>query len=81
MEIITKQNKIEKFEFKPVESKRKVDFEFQQIGIELEPFYGKVIWSLFYKYPLVKIRDAHKVCVERGIITVKYLIGVMKNLK
>lgn len=81
MKIITRENRIEELEYIPFKTEKKIDYEFQQMGIELEPFYGKVIWSLFYKYPLEKIRDAHKVCVERGVMKLAYLIGVIKNLK
>lgn len=80
MEII-KDGKLESFKFETKKSEKKIDFEFQQLGIELEPFYGKVIWSMFYRYPLVKIQDAHKVCVERGITKLAFLIGVMNKLK
>lgn len=84
MEIINRDNKIEKFVFSEKAfkaKKKKIDYEFQQLGIELEPLYGKAIWAMFYKWPLVKIKDAHKVCVNKGITKIPFLIGVMKNLK
>lgn len=81
MEILNKEGKLEKMKFEPKIPKKKVDFEFQQIGIELEPYYGKAIWPIFYKFHLEKIKDAHKVCTKKGITNIKYLIGVMKKLK
>jgi len=63
--------------------KNKIDFEFQELGLELEPFYGKVIWSLFHKVGMTeqKIRDAHKIAEKRGVTKFPYLLGIIKNLK
>lgn len=80
MEIL-KDGKLFEIKYEPAKAEKRVDFEFQQVGIELEPFYGKAIWPMFYKYQLVKILDAHKVCVKNKIFTLAYLIGVMKKLK
>lgn len=81
MEITNKEGKFSEFVYSPKKSEKKIDFEFQQLGIELEPLYGKAIWPMFYKWPLVKIKDAHKVCMSRGITKIPFLIGVMKKLK
>ena len=64
------------------DSKDKIQFEFQEIGKQLEPFYGKLIWTLFYKpgFTEFKIRKAHEIAQERGIKDIKYLIGIIKKL-
>ena len=80
MKLITKDNKIIELKYEPKISTKKVDFEFQQVGIELEPLYGKGIWQMFHKYSLVKIKDAHKVCVKKGITKISFLVGVIKRL-
>ena len=59
---------------------RKVEFEFQALGLEMEPYYGKAVWGLFYKHPVPKIRDAHKIAIERGHTELAYLIGILKKL-
>lgn len=66
---------------KPVKTQR-IDFEFQALGVELEPFYGKAIWPLFYKkgFTEVKIREAHEIAKKRGITKLPYLIGIIKKL-
>lgn len=62
--------------------KSKVQYEFQELGLELEPIYGKVIWSLFYKkgFTEFKIRKAHEIAQRRNITKVAYLIGIIKKL-
>lgn len=79
MDSLFKDFKIE--ELKP-DKKDKVQFEFQELGLLLEPIYGKVIWSLFYK-PWAnefKIRKAHEIAQSRGITKLSYLIGIIKKL-
>ncbi len=60
----------------------KVDYEFQSLGIELQPFYGRKIWSLFHKAGMTenKIREAHDIAVKRKKVSYGYLIGVLKRL-
>lgn len=60
----------------------KINFEFQEIGKQLEPIYGKLIWTLFYK-PWAneyKIKKAHEIAQARGITKINYLIGIIKKL-
>lgn len=62
--------------------KDKVQFEFQELGLLLEPIYGKLIWTLFYK-PWAnefKIRKAHEIAQARGITKINYLIGIIRKL-
>jgi len=74
---INKQQYLEHFKVE----KKKV-YEFQDLGSELQPIYGKGVWGLFTKVGVTenKVRDAHKICRERGITTLGYLIGVLKRL-
>lgn len=57
--------------------------EWRELGSELQCIYGRGIWSLFSRVGMSekKIRDAHKICVQRGITKFPYLVGVLKNLK
>ena len=61
----------------------KIDYEFQALGVELQPIYGKVIWTLFHKKGMTeaKIRDAAKIAKSRGKENFPYLIGILKKLK
>ncbi len=63
--------------------KEKIDFEFQELCLELEPIYGKVIWSLPYKAGMTeyKIRQAAKIASEKGIKKFPYLMGILKRMK
>lgn len=76
-----KNDTMEDVKFDIKEDKRKISYEFQQIGLELEPVYGKVIWALFYKYHIDKIKDAVKIARQRGKETYPYLVGIIKKLK
>lgn len=71
-------------DFMPViENKEsKFSFEFQELGVLLEPIYGKGIWGLFYKQGFTewKIREAHRIASERGIQKLGYIIGIIKRL-
>jgi hypothetical protein len=56
--------------------------EFQEVCEQLEPIYGKVIWTLPH-LPGVnehKIKEAHKIAVKRGITRYGYLKGIIKKL-
>ncbi len=77
------QNLFQEFninDFKP--KKDKVQFEFQELGKELEPIYGKVVWSLFYKpgFTEFKIKKAHEIASSRNITKLSYLIGIIRKL-
>lgn len=61
----------------------KIDFEFQELCLELQPIYGKRIWTLPYKvgYTEKKIRKAHEIAMKKGILKINYLIGIINKLK
>lgn len=65
----------------PVKTKHK--HEYQELCEELEPHYGKLVWTLPFKAGFTehKLRKAHEVCQKRKIINYKYLYGVLKKLK
>jgi len=62
---------------------KKQTFEFQEICSNLQKIYGKGIWGLTKKlwFSEEKLRQAHKICKEKGITYIGYLIKVIKNLK
>lgn len=66
------------------EVQNKVLHEFQAIGIEMQEFFPKkewkLIWSLFWKHDPKKVEIAFKECKKRGINSVRYLMGILKNL-
>ncbi len=66
----------------PIQKESRFNHEFQELGVLLEPVYGKAIWPLFYKpgFTEYKIREAHRIASERGIKKIGYLIGIVKRL-
>jgi hypothetical protein len=60
---------------------KKIDFEFQELGLELEQWFGKKLYWLFYKpeADLEKVKQAFKVCRDKGIRKLEYLIGIIKK--
>ena len=65
------------------EKKTKHKYEYQELGTELEPYYGKRIWQLFYRvgFTEYKIRKAHEQCLKYKKTNIGYLITVIKNQK
>lgn len=66
--------------FQPTKTKHK--FEYQELCSELEPLYGKRIWTVPSKtfFTEYKLRKAHEICKQRNVLTFPYLIGVLKKL-
>lgn len=60
----------------------KVDYEFQALGLELEPIYGKLVWTLFHKKNVTEdvVRRAHEIAKKRNIQKYAYLLGIIKKL-
>ena len=65
--------------YKIKKTKKRIDFSYQALGIELQKYFKTNTWWMFHKYPENKIRDAFKVCKERGVNSIGYLIGIIKN--
>ena len=62
--------------------KTKHKFEYQELCEELEPIYGKLVWTLPHKigFTEYKIRKAHEIAQNRKILKINYLIGIIKKL-
>ncbi len=64
--------------------KRKIDYSFQLLGLDMAEYYGKekqkLIFSLFYKHSEIKLRDAFEVCKKRGVKSINYMLGIIKKL-
>lgn len=58
------------------------EHEFQEVCSELEPIYGKGIWTVPHRADCTewKLREAARIAQLRGKTTLAYLIGVMKRL-
>ena len=59
---------------------KKVNFEFQEIGLEMQKYFNQNIWFLFYRYPLDDIKKAFEICKTKKINKVGYIIGVLKKI-
>jgi len=75
---------MKKANFSDILKKRetKHNHQFQELCTQLQGIYGKKIWYL----PCIKnvtehkIREAHKIAKDRGIMTIPYLMGIIKRL-
>lgn len=56
-----------------------VDFEFQEVGKEMQSFFKANIWHLFYKYKLDDIKYAFEQCKKYKKPYVGYLLAVIKK--
>ena len=66
---------------KPKKQKHKIDYRFQELGIEMQKYFKKNIWFLFTKYDELKLRDAFKICKKKGIKNIAYLLGIYRRMK
>jgi hypothetical protein len=59
-----------------------IEHEFQQLGKELEPIFGKRIWAVFHmpKGTEANVRRAYEICKQRGKTSYAYFCGVLRNL-
>ena len=81
MLILKENGKLETLSLKVESRKEKVEYEFQDLCLELQPIYGKVVWSLPYKYSEAKIRQAAKIAKQNNKQTFAYLVGILKKLR
>ena len=60
---------------------KKVDYPFQEIGLELEEWFGQKCWFVFYKpeADLDKVKNALEICKTKEIKNIGYLLGILKN--
>lgn len=56
--------------------------EYQELCEELQPIYGKLVWTLPHQVGITewKIREAHRIAQQRKITTFAYLRGIIKKL-
>ena len=59
--------------------KHKIEYSFQEIGVQMSQYFKGNIWWIFHKHPEWKIRDAFKVCKKAGIYKINYLLGILKK--
>ena len=61
--------------------KRKIDYEFQEVGLEMKEWFGGNVFWIFYRpeAELNKVKEAFKICKEKGIKKVDYLLGVLSK--
>src|SRR5215204_6337676 len=59
-----------------------IEHEFQALGRELEPIFGKRIWAVFHipKCTGANVRKAYEICKNLGKISYAYFRGVIRNL-
>ncbi len=71
-----------KYDLSKFKVNKKPLYEYQELCKELEPIYGKAIWTLPFKagFTEYKIRKAHEIANSRNILEVRYLIGIIKRL-
>lgn len=46
---------------------------------EMSKFFGKPIYFLFWRYDRQKLYEAYRVCEEKRIASIKYLIGILRK--
>ena len=59
-----------------------IEHEFQQLGKELEPIFGKRIWAVFHtvKGTEANVRRVYEICKKRGKVSYDYFRGVLRKL-
>ena len=59
----------------------KVKYEFQELGIELDKWFGKKCWFIFYRpeAELNRIKEAFKICQDKGIRSLNYMLGILRK--
>jgi hypothetical protein len=59
--------------------KKKFNFRYQVLADEMTINFKRNCYWLFWKYPEHKIENAYKVCKEKGIDKISYLIGMLNK--
>jgi len=63
----------------------KIDHQFQELCLDMIAYFGEkqkgLIWSLPYKHNLEKLREAFRRCKASKVRSVRYLLGIIKNLR
>lgn len=64
---------------------KKIDYEFQQLGLEMQEWFPKKdwkrMWTIFYRKGFTEslIRDAFLECKKRKVKGIGYLIAIVNN--
>lgn len=58
---------------------QKIEHSFQELGIEMQKFFGKNIWYLFYKHKEDDLRYAFSICQKKNKRSIPYLLGIIKH--
>lgn len=62
------------------EHPEKIEFEFQELGIEMKKYFGRnLFWVFSMDYSVDDIRRAFNICKERDVKNYAYLLGILKN--
>lgn len=61
------------------EVKKKFNYAWQVKADEVSTYFGKPLYWLFHKYYDWQVMNAYKVCKEKGITAVPYLLGILRN--
>lgn len=83
MQIVSETGKLEKLIMEtPKEIKQKIQFPFQELGVEMEKAYGRKVWALFHHVdkPLWKMAEAFKIAKKKDNFEYPYLLGILKRL-
>lgn len=60
---------------------KKVEFEYQELGIEMQKYFKKNIWYLFWKYNEEDIKYAYEQCKKYDKPHVPYLVAIIRKRK
>ena len=69
-----------KYEKKDIYKGKKIKHSYQELGVDMSTNCKGNVWWIFHKYPENVVRQAYKVCTEKGIYSISYLISVIKNI-
>lgn len=75
MKLPSIQNYIE--QLKNRSSKHK--YQWQESAERLSQWFGTPLYWLYHRYEQWKIEDAFRICQEKNIKKLGYLIGILKN--
>ena len=58
---------------------KRIEHSFQELGIEMQRYFGRNIWHLFYKYKEQDLREAFAICQRNEKKSVGYLLGIIRH--
>jgi len=72
------KGKIDKFQMKS--PRKNFNAGWEVLADEMTNYFGENCYWLFYKKEDWKIRNAFKICQEKRISSLKYLMGILKKI-